>query len=58
MTFLKLKLFVFFMYQLEELDNEERKKRFQNLLTLLENSTKLTDLFETRLKKCKLQIIK
>ncbi|XP_050422479.1 lymphoid-specific helicase-like isoform X2 [Adelges cooleyi] len=42
----------------DDLDEQEKQKRFQNLLTLLENSTKLTDIFETRLKKCKLQIIK
>ncbi|XP_025198371.1 lymphoid-specific helicase-like [Melanaphis sacchari] len=40
------------------MDNEERTKRYKNLLTLLENSTKLSNAFETRLKKCKLQIIK
>ncbi|KAF0757522.1 lymphoid-specific helicase-like [Aphis craccivora] len=40
------------------MDDEERKKRYKNLLTLLENSTKLSHAFETRLKKCKLEIIK
>lgn len=43
---------------MEDLDEQVRKKRYQNLLSLLENSTKLTNLFETRLKKCKQQIIK
>ncbi|XP_060867780.1 lymphoid-specific helicase-like isoform X3 [Metopolophium dirhodum] len=41
-----------------DLDEKERKVRFQNLLTLLRNSIKLSNLFESRLKKCKLQIIK
>uniref|UniRef100_A0A2S2PYX8 Lymphoid-specific helicase n=1 Tax=Sipha flava TaxID=143950 RepID=A0A2S2PYX8_9HEMI len=43
---------------INDLNEKQRKERFQNLLTLLENSTKLTNVFETRLKKCKLQIIK
>ncbi|XP_050542217.1 lymphoid-specific helicase-like isoform X2 [Daktulosphaira vitifoliae] len=42
----------------DDLNIEEKEKRFKNLLVLLENSTKLTNLFESRLKKCKLQIIK
>ncbi|XP_022175551.1 lymphocyte-specific helicase-like [Myzus persicae] len=43
---------------LHNMDNEEREKRYNNLLRLLENSTKLSNAFETRLKNCKLQIIK
>uniref|UniRef100_A0A2S2R787 Uncharacterized protein n=1 Tax=Sipha flava TaxID=143950 RepID=A0A2S2R787_9HEMI len=43
---------------LKNFDENERKERFQNLLTLLENSTKLTMIFENRLKMCKQQIIK
>lgn len=39
------------------MDDEERKERYKNLLTLLENSTKLSNAFETRLKKCKLKIV-
>jgi len=40
------------------MDDEERMRRYTNLLALLENSTKLSNAFETRLKNCKLQIIK
>lgn len=40
------------------MDEKEKKKRFQNLLTLLESSTRLTHLFEARIKQCKDQIIK
>lgn len=43
---------------MEDLDEQARKKRYQNLLVLLENSTKLTNVFENRLKRCKQQIIK
>ncbi|XP_027851199.2 lymphoid-specific helicase-like [Aphis gossypii] len=42
---------------LHNMDDEERKERYKNLLTLLENSTKLSNAFETRLKKCKLKIV-
>ncbi|XP_060841457.1 lymphoid-specific helicase-like [Rhopalosiphum padi] len=42
----------------DDLDEKKRKERFQNLLTLLKSSIKLSNLFESRLKKCKLQIIK
>ncbi|CAI6377398.1 unnamed protein product [Macrosiphum euphorbiae] len=41
-----------------DLDEKEKRVRFQNLLTLLKNSTKLSNLFESRLKICKIQIIK
>lgn len=43
---------------MDDLDEQVRKNRYQNLLKLLENSTKLTNIFESRLKKCKQQIIK
>lgn len=43
---------------IDNLNEKERKERFQNLLTLLKSSIKLSNLFESRLKKCKLQIIK
>lgn len=40
------------------MDNEEREKRYKNLLKLLQNSNKLSNAFDTKLKNCKLQIIK
>ncbi|XP_026818063.1 lymphoid-specific helicase-like [Rhopalosiphum maidis] len=43
---------------LNDMDDEEKMRRYTNLLALLENSTKLSNAFETRLKNCKLQIIK
>lgn len=43
---------------MDTLDEEQRERRYKNLLTLLENSNKLTNVFENRLKKCKQQIIK
>lgn len=43
---------------MNNLDEAEKSKRFESLHTLLINSTKLTNIFEFRLKKCKSQIIK
>ncbi|CAI6353834.1 unnamed protein product [Macrosiphum euphorbiae] len=43
---------------LHSMDNEEREKRYKNLLKLLQNSNKLSNAFDTKLKNCKLQIIK
>lgn len=44
--------------QVINLDENERKIRYQHLLELLNKSSKLTNIFESRLKRCKQQIIK
>ncbi|VVC32978.1 Hypothetical protein CINCED_3A016157 [Cinara cedri] len=43
---------------LNDLDEETRKLRYLNLLELLNKSSKITQMFESRLEKCKEQIIK
>lgn len=40
------------------MDEREKNKKYEKLMSILKNSTELTKLFETRIKKCKLQIIK
>ncbi|VVC28871.1 Helicase, C-terminal,Helicase superfamily 1/2, ATP-binding domain,P-loop containing nucleoside [Cinara cedri] len=42
---------------LNDLDEEEKKLKFQNLLQLLDKSLKITNIFETRLQQCKDEII-